>query len=65
MNELHLAEAVFRICREQRQTIVDCLQYDGVKSMESYREMMGMLSAITHVEQELKSLLDKQEQLDD
>jgi len=33
--------------------------------MEHYRELMGMLSALNHVEQELKSLLDKQEHLDD
>ena len=35
------------------------------KSMEHYRELMGMLAAFDHVEQELKSLLNKQEQIDE
>jgi hypothetical protein len=33
--------------------------------MDQYREMMGNLSALNHVEQELKSLLDKQERLNE
>jgi hypothetical protein len=32
--------------------------------MEQYRELMGNLKALDHVEQELKSLLDKQERND-
>jgi len=30
--------------------------------MEQYRELMGNLESLNHVEQELKRLLDKQEQ---
>jgi hypothetical protein len=33
--------------------------------MEQYRELMGNLDALNHVERELKGLLDKQEQSDD
>ena len=62
MNEIFVAEAVFRIVRERRQSIVDYLQFNNVKSMEQYRELMGSLDALNHVEQELKSLLAKQEQ---
>jgi hypothetical protein len=29
--------------------------------MEHYRELIGMLESLNHVEQELKSLLEKQE----
>jgi hypothetical protein len=47
--------------RERRQTIVDQMQYGNVKSIEQYRELMGNLDALNHVEQELKGLLDKQE----
>ena len=65
MSNLLIAEAVFDICRRERQTIVDLMQYDGIKNIEQYRELMGMLNALNHVEQELKSLLDKQEQTDD
>jgi len=61
MEDIYLAEAVFRILRERRQGIIDLMIYGNVKSMEQYRELMGNLEALNHVEQELKGLLDKQE----
>tara|TARA_B100000780_G_C20998359_1_gene399408 strand:+ start:188 stop:385 length:198 start_codon:yes stop_codon:yes gene_type:complete len=61
MDEIYIAEAVFRIIRERRQNIIDQMQYGNVKSQEQYRELMGNLDALNHVEQELKGLLDKQE----
>ena len=33
--------------------------------MEHYRELMGMLRALEYIDQELKSLLEKQEHADD
>jgi hypothetical protein len=33
--------------------------------MEQYRELMGNMDSLNHVEQELKGLLEKQEQSDD
>ena len=65
MDEVYFAEAVFRIVKERRQAIYDLLIYDNVSSMEQYRELMGNLKALDHVEQELKSLLDKQERLNE
>ena len=65
MDEIYFAEAVFRIVKDRRQAIYDLLIYDNVNSMEQYRELMGNLKALDHVEQELKSLLDKQEQSND
>ena len=65
MDEVYFAEAVFRIVKERRQAIYDLLIYDNVSSMEQYRELMGNLKSLDHVEQELKSLLDKQEQSND
>lgn len=62
---IHVAESVFRIVREHRNTVENLLVYDNVKNMEQYRELMGQLKALEHVEQELRSLLEKQEQLDD
>ena len=62
MDELYVAEAVFRILRDRRQGVTDLMIYGNVKSMEQYRELMGNLECLTHVEQELKSLLDKLEQ---
>jgi hypothetical protein len=61
VDEVYFAEAVFRIIKERRQAVQDLLIYDNVKNMEQYRELMGNLKSLDHVEQELKSLLDKQE----
>ena len=62
MSDIFVAEAVIRLIKDHRRTVVDLLQYGNVKSMEHYRELMGNLDALNYVEQELKSLLDKQEQ---
>jgi hypothetical protein len=61
LDEIYIAEAVFRIIKERRQGVVELMQYGNVKSMEQYRELMGNMEALNHVEQELKGLLDKQE----
>jgi hypothetical protein len=65
MSDIHFAEAVFRIVRERRQAVVDLLIYKHVRDMEHYRELTGNLDALDYVEQELKSLLEKQEHSDD
>ena len=65
MNEIYIAEAVFRIIRERRQGCQDFMINGNVKSMEHYPELMGNLECLNHVEQELKGLLDKQELSDD
>jgi hypothetical protein len=62
MDELYVAESVFRILRERRQGVTDLMIFGNVKSMEQYRELMGNLESLNHVELELKRLLDKQEQ---
>ena len=61
MDEVYFADAVLRIVRDRRLAVHDLLVYDNVSNMEQYRELMGNLKALDHVEQELKSLLDKQE----
>ena len=65
MSNIYLAEAVFRIIRDRRKAIEDLILFDNVKNMEQYRELMGNLASLTHEEQELKSLLDKQQQTDE
>ena len=65
MSDIFIAEAVLRIIKDKRNNIVDLLQYGNVKSIENYRELMGNLEALAYVEQELKSLLTKQEQKDE
>ena len=65
MNEIFLAEAIFLLLKEKRSVVVDTLEFGEVKDMEQYRELMGWLRALAFIEQELKSLLEKQEQIDD
>jgi hypothetical protein len=65
VDEVYFAEAVFRIIKERRQAVQDLLIYDNVSSIEQYRELMCNLKSLDHVEQELKSLLDKQERSND
>jgi hypothetical protein len=65
MNEIFLAEATFRLLKEKRSVVLDTLEYGEVKDMEHYRELMGMLRALEYIDQELKSLLEKQEHADD
>jgi len=65
MDEIYVAEAVFRILRDRRQGVTDLMIYGNVKSMEQYRELMGNMECLNHVEQELKGLLDKQERSND
>jgi|TARA_Y100000114_G_scaffold43367_1_gene38846 hypothetical protein len=63
--QISLAEAIFRIISIRRDDISDMLMYGNIRNMEQYRELMGVLDGLGHVEQELKSLLEKQEQDDD
>jgi|TARA_R110000787_G_scaffold83987_3_gene180298 hypothetical protein len=65
MEDIYVAEAVFRVLRERRQAVTDLMIYGNVKSMEHYRELMGNMECLNHVEQELKSLLEKQELSDE
>ena len=62
MIEIHTTSLVYQITRERRQSVIDAMIYVNVKSMEHYRELMGNLEALNHVDQELKNLLEKQEQ---
>ena len=45
MDEIHFAEAVFRIIKERRQGVQDLVIYDNVKNIEQYRELMGNLKS--------------------
>ena len=60
-----MAQAIYRILEDRKSFVQEQLLFDQIKNMEQYREMMGNLSALNHVEQELKSLLDKQERLNE
>jgi|TARA_R100001443_G_scaffold4053_1_gene12176 hypothetical protein len=61
MDEIFIADSVFKIIRERRQNVSDILGGDNIRDMEHYKKLMGILDGLNYVEQELKSLLDKQE----
>ena len=62
MNEIYLAQAVFRLIKERRGLIRDTLEFDNVKNMEHYKGLMGELRSLNYLEEEVKNLLDKKEQ---
>mgnify|MGYP007087655687 CR=1 FL=1 len=45
--------------------MLEGLENKGVPSMETYQALMGELDGINFIKQELQSLLDKQEHIDD
>ncbi len=65
MDAISLSEYVMKLVKNRRNHILDMLSSDGVKNMEHYKELMGNLSSLDYIEQELKSLLNKQERIDD
>ena len=65
MDGVQLAQAIYRIIDDRKSFVQEQLLFDQIKNMDQYSEMMGNLSALNHVEQELKSLLDKQERLNE
>jgi len=62
MNEIYLAQAVFRLIKERRELIRETLEFNNVKDMEHYKGLMGELKSLDYLEGEIKNLLDKQEQ---
>ena len=62
MNEIYLAQAVFRLIKERRELTRETLEFNNVKDMEHYKGLMGELKSLDYLEGEIKNLLDKQEQ---
>ena len=65
MDEIDFTQAILRLIRERRSDVIETLECNGVKNMEHYNRLMGVLDGINFVEQELKVLLEKQEHSDD
>jgi|TARA_R100000988_G_scaffold92336_1_gene56360 hypothetical protein len=65
MNEIYLAQAVFRLIKERRELIRETLEFNNVKDMEHYKGLMGELKSLDYLEGEIKNLLDKREQEED
>ena len=65
MDSLQLAQFIQKTIKERRFQVLELLENNGVKSMEQYQNLMGEISALNFVLQELTGLLEKQEQTDD
>tara|TARA_R100001126_G_C4781979_1_gene127563 strand:- start:328 stop:531 length:204 start_codon:yes stop_codon:yes gene_type:complete len=64
-SEIYLAEAVFRVINERRKIVLDVLQFNTVKNMEHYKQLMGEMDALEYIENEIKDLLSKQDKEDE
>ena len=65
MDSLYLVQFVQKAIKDRRVQVLELLENNGVKSMEQYQNLMGELSALNYVAQELSGLLEQQEQLND
>ena len=65
MDSLYLVQFVQKTIKDRRVQVLELLENNGVKSMEQYQNLMGELSSLNYVAQELSGLLEKQEQLND
>ena len=61
MDGIKLAEYFFKTLRERERNAVDIFASGNIKSMEDYKYVMGELSAIRSLQQDLKETL----QMDD
>ena len=61
MDGIKLAEYFFKTLREGERNAVDIIAGGNIKSMEDYKYVMGELSAIRSLQQDLKETL----QMDD
>jgi len=65
MDVINLAQFIQKIIKGRRQNVREILENNGVQSMEQYQKLMGEMDALFYVEEELTSLLQKQEQIDE
>jgi len=65
MNEINLAQFILKLIKDKKDQVTELLVNNSVKDMEHYRQLMGNIDGLEYIEQELKSLLEKQEHLND
>ena len=61
MDGIRLAEYFFKTLRDRERNAVDIIASGNIKSMEDYKYLMGELSAIRSLQQDLRETL----QMDD
>jgi hypothetical protein len=65
MDDIDVVQFVQRSIKERKSMVLDLLENNGIATMEHYQLCMGELNALNFVSQELASLLEKQELIDD
>ena len=62
MDEVRLAERIFKIIRGRQTQINEIITSNQVKDWNDYQNHLGQLETLNYIEQELSDLLKKQEQ---
>jgi|TARA_R100001244_G_scaffold35663_1_gene32782 hypothetical protein len=62
MDEIRLAERIFRIIRTRQTQLTEIIISNQVKDWNDYQNHLGQLDTLNYIEQELSDLLKKQEQ---
>jgi len=65
MDGLDVVQFIKKAIKERQSIISDCLEGNGISSMEQYQHCMGEMNALSYINQELSDLLEKQERIDD
>jgi hypothetical protein len=65
MQDIYIVQFIQRIIKERKSNVLDLLENNGINSMEQYSSLMGELSSLNYVQQELSDLLEKQERMHD
>jgi len=65
MDGFRVVQFIQKTINERKASVLTMLENDGINSMEQYRTLMGELNSLNYIAQELSSLLEQQEQLDD
>ena len=61
MDEVRLAERIFKIIRTRQTQINEIITSNQVKDWNDYQNHLGQLDTLNYIEQELSDLLKKQE----
>ena len=65
MDGIQVVQFVQKVIKDRRTQVLDLLEHNSLKSMEDYRFLMGELSSLNVVSQELSGLLEQQENIND
>ena len=64
MDQIYLAEKLFRVIRTRQTQLTEIIITNQVKDWNDYQNHLGQLDTLNYIEQELSDLLKKQEQND-